>query len=103
MKDRNRVITVRAASPAAGELIAECEGQRLGSLTYSRRDGSTLVIEHVFVVPEARGGRVGRVLVDAAVALAHAEDARIVSVCGYARMVLRRTPSAGAVRPGGPI
>lgn len=91
MSDEQRVITVRELSPDAGELVAECEGQRVGSLTYSGRDG-TLVIEYVFVVPEERGGRVGRVLIDAAVTRARRDDMAIVATCGYARMVLRRRP-----------
>ena len=100
MDGPSTAITVREASSAAGELVAECEGQRVGSLIYSRRDGATLTIEHVFVLPEARGGRVGRVLVEAAVALARREDARVVAVCGYARLVLRRTSTRAAAGGG---
>ena len=84
------VISIRESSPSDGEFVAARDGRQVGRLTYSRRDPSTLVIEYVFVVPEARGGIVGRALVDAAAAFARAHALRVASSCGYSRMGLRR-------------
>lgn len=95
MTGMDEPIVVRHRSTRdAGEFVAESGGRRVGSLRYSRKADAAIVIDHVFVVPEARGGRVARTLVDAAVALARHEQAHIIPVCRYARVVLRRNALA---------
>ncbi|BAI75855.1 hypothetical protein AZL_d00290 (plasmid) [Azospirillum sp. B510] len=55
-----------------------------------RRDGRTLVISHVEAPPALRGtGAAGR-LMEGVVALARAEGLRIVPLCGYAALWIRR-------------
>ena len=79
------------AADRRGEFVAESDGHQIGSLLYSRRAHSAITIERVFVVPEARGGSVARTLVEAAVALARYENASIIPLCRYARVLLRRS------------
>lgn len=76
-----------------GQFIAENEGRTMGYVDYSRPQSDLLILEHTEVSAEARGTGVGRALVDATVAWARREGARIVPRCPYARRVFDRDAS----------
>jgi predicted GNAT family acetyltransferase len=76
-----------------GGFVAEREGRTLGEMDYSRPQADLMIIEHTEVSGEARGMGVGRMLVDAAVAWARREHARIMPLCPYARSVFAKDAS----------
>ena len=76
-----------------GGFVAERDGRTLGEMDYSRPQADLMIIEHTEVSGEARGTGVGRMLVDAAVAWARREHARIMPLCPYARSVFARDAS----------
>ena len=80
-----------------GAFVAERDGRTLGELDYSRPSAELMILEHTEVSPEARGTGVGRLLVDAAVAWARREHARLVPLCPYARAVFARDATIGDV------
>jgi predicted GNAT family acetyltransferase len=76
-----------------GGFVAERDGRTLGEMDYSRPQADLMIIEHTEVSGEARGAGVGRLLVDAAVAWARREHARIMPLCPYARSVFAKDAS----------
>jgi hypothetical protein len=76
-----------------GGFVAERAGRTLGEMDYSRPQPDLMIIEHTAVAAEARGMGVGRLLVDAAVAWARREHARIMPLCPYARSVFAKDAS----------
>lgn len=76
-----------------GGFVAERDGRTLGEMDYSRPQSDLMIIEHTEVSAEARGLGVGRLLVDAAVAWARKEHARIMPLCPYARSVFAKDAS----------
>ena len=76
-----------------GGFVAERNGVTLGEMDYSRPQADLMIIEHTQVSAEARGTGVGRMLVDAAVAWARREGARIMPLCPYARSVFAKDAS----------
>jgi predicted GNAT family acetyltransferase len=92
-------ITVRhRAARDAGEFVADSDRNQVGNLLYSRAHDRTILIECIFVVPEARGRCVARRLVDAAAALARRDRARVIPLCRYASVVLRQNSNRNCVR-----
>ncbi|MDP3546516.1 MAG: GNAT family N-acetyltransferase [Phreatobacter sp.] len=73
---------------AAGRFVLDVAGRQ--AFAIYRRDGDTLVIDHVEAEPALRGtGAAGR-LMEKVVSIAEAETRRIVPRCGYAASWLRR-------------
>jgi hypothetical protein len=67
--------------------IGEDESNALAKITFIYKDDN-LVIEHTIVSDALKGQGVARKLVDAVVALAKAENMKIIPVCDYAKKVL---------------
>jgi uncharacterized protein len=78
------------------EFVLRLDGERAGSLEYTRPDVGLLRIEYVEVAPEVRGTGLARRLVEQAMAFAADHDLRVVPVCGYARAVISRDPALSA-------
>lgn len=70
----------RAYDAPNGAFLATDELDAVGCIAVTRLDASTALVLRLFVRPTARGGGVGRKLVDAAIAF--------LRDCGYARVVL---------------
>jgi predicted GNAT family acetyltransferase len=79
------------------EFVLRVNGERLGSLEFTRPGAGVLRIEYVEVSPELRGSGMGRQLVEAAVAWAKETEMKIVPICSYARLVMQRDPAMSAV------
>ena len=71
-----------------GGFRIEHEGRRVAELTY-HRSGPDIVVTHTWVDPGRRGQGDAKRLVDAVVAYARAENARIVPLCSYVAKVTR--------------
>ena len=71
-----------------GGFFIEHEGRRVAELTY-HRSGPDIVVTHTWVDPGRRGQGDAKRLVDAVVAYARAEKARIVTLCSYVAKVTR--------------
>jgi predicted GNAT family acetyltransferase len=67
------------------------EGQRLAELTYTVA-GTRVIIDHTDVDDALRGTGTGRLLVEAAVQWARAENQRLLPLCPFARSVFDKTP-----------
>jgi predicted GNAT family acetyltransferase len=67
------------------------EGQRLAELTYTVA-GTRVIIDHTDVDDALRGTGTGRLLVEAAVQWARAENQRLLPLCHFARSVFDKTP-----------
>jgi predicted GNAT family acetyltransferase len=67
------------------------EGQRLAELTYTVA-GTRIIIDHTDVDDALRGTGTGRLLVEAAVQWARAENQRLLPLCPFARSVFDKTP-----------
>jgi predicted GNAT family acetyltransferase len=74
-----------------GMFFIEREGRRVGELTY-RMLGDTAVVDHTWVDPSLRGGRLAPRLVDAVVGWAREGNRKISPACSYVRMVMDRSP-----------
>jgi predicted GNAT family acetyltransferase len=75
------------------EFVLRMDGERCGSLEYTRPGVGVLRIEYVEVAPELRGIGLGRQLVEKAVAFAREAQLRVVPICSYARAVIARDPA----------
>lgn len=94
----NPTVTVtRDDGGGTQEFVLYVDGERLGSLDYTRPESGVMRIEYVEVAPELRGSGLGRQLVQAAVDWARDSDLKIVPICGYARAVISRDPSMSAL------
>ena len=74
-----------------GTFFVEREGRRVAELTY-RMMGATAVVDHTWVDPNLRGGKLAPRLVDAVVDWARRESRTISPACSYVRMVMDRKP-----------
>ena len=74
-----------------GIFFVEREGRRVAELTY-RMNGDTAVVDHTWVDPKLRGGRLAPNLVAAVVDWARREKRKISPACSYVRMVMDRAP-----------
>ena len=92
-----KVTVTRAEVGGTQEFVLHVDGERLGSLDYTRPEAGVMRIEYVEVAPELRGSGLGRQLVQAAVEWARAENMKIVPICGYARAVICRDPQMSAL------
>jgi predicted GNAT family acetyltransferase len=72
------------------------EGKRLAELTYTVA-GTRIIIDHTDVDDALRGTGTGRLLVEAAVQWARAENQRLMPLCPFARSVFDKTPEYGDV------
>ena len=91
------IAVTREEGSGAQEFILRVDGERLGSLDYTRPEAGVMRIEYVEVAPELRGSGLGRQLVQAAVDWAREGDLKIVPICGYARAVIARDPAMSAL------
>ena len=77
--------------PRHGAFFVEREGRRIAELTY-RMLGDTAVVDHTWVEPRLRGGKLAPALVEAVVDWARRENRKISPACSYVRMVMDRHP-----------
>lgn len=78
---------------STGAFFVEREGRRVAELTY-RMMGETAVVDHTWVDPTLRGGKLAPKLLEAAVEWARRKKHRISPACSYVRMVMDRYPDA---------
>jgi len=78
------------------EFVLRLDGERFGSLEFTRPQAGLMRIEYVEVAPELRGTGLGRQLVEKAVAFATDAELRVVPICSYARAVIQRDPVLSA-------
>jgi len=76
-----------------GMFYVERDGRRVAELTY-RMLGDTAVVDHTWVDPKLRGGKLAPSLVAAVVDWARGESRKISPACSYVRMVMDRHPEA---------
>jgi hypothetical protein len=74
-----------------GAFFIERDGRRLAEMTYTVA-GSRVIIDHTQVDDALRGTGAGRRLVEAAVAWARRENARLLPLCPFARSVFDKAP-----------
>jgi predicted GNAT family acetyltransferase len=74
-----------------GTFFIQREGRRVAELTYRMAD-DTAVVDHTWVDPSLRGGRLAPNLVAAVVDWARKEKRKISPACSYVRMVMDRHP-----------
>jgi predicted GNAT family acetyltransferase len=67
------------------------DGRRLAELTYTVA-GTRVIIDHTSVDDALRGKGAGRVLLEAAVQWARADNVRLMPLCPFARSVFDKTP-----------
>jgi predicted GNAT family acetyltransferase len=72
------------------------DGKRLAEMTYTVA-GTRIIIDHTDVDDALRGTGTGRLLVEAAVQWARAENQRLMPLCPFARSVFDKTPEFGDV------
>ena len=92
MGEHTEVIVTREDAAGVQEFVLRIDGERLGSLDFTRPEAGVLRIEYVEVAPELRGSGLGRQLVQAAADWAQESGLKIVPICGYARAVIARDP-----------
>jgi predicted GNAT family acetyltransferase len=85
--------SIRHEDGKTGTFFVEREGRRVAELTY-RMTGDTAVVDHTWVDPNLRGGKLAPKLVEAVVEWARKEKRRISPACSYVRMVMDRYPDA---------
>jgi len=76
-----------------GMFYVERDGRRVAELTY-RMLGDTAVVDHTWVDPKLRGGKLAPGLVAAVVDWARGGSRKISPACSYVRMVMDRHPEA---------
>lgn len=67
-----------------GSFFIELQGRRIAELTYGRRSGSLVNIDHTEVDASLRGQGVARKLLDAAVRWARETHTQFTATCSYA-------------------
>jgi hypothetical protein len=67
------------------------DGKRIAELTYTVA-GTRVILDHTDVDDVLRGTGTGRLLVEAAVQWARAENQRLLPLCPFARSVFDKTP-----------
>ena len=87
--DRNVTVT-REELNGVHEFVLRLDGERYGSLEFSRPEVGLMRIDYVEVSPELRGRGFGKTLVDTAVAWARETQLKIRPICSYARTVMNR-------------
>ena len=97
MEPNAKVTVTREEADGIQEFVLRVDGQRLGSLDFTRPDAGVMRIEYVEVAPELRGTGLGRQLVQAAVDWARQGDLKVVPICGYARAVMTRDSAMSAL------
>lgn len=94
--DSKKVTVDREELNGVHEFVLRIDGERFGSLEFTRPEVGVLRIEYVEVAPELRGSGLGRQLVSAAVDWAKDSQMKIVPICSYARAVIMRDPAMSA-------
>ena len=77
--------------PERGVFTARSGGMTLGTLTYAWIGEASISIDHVVVIPQARGGRIARSLVEGVLEWARGQHVAVIPVCRYAQVVIRRS------------
>ena len=84
-------------SPRDGVFFIRRGGRRVAELTY-RMLGEAALVDHTWVDPALRGGKLAPMLVAAVVEWARRENRKISPACSYVRAVMDRTPAYADVR-----
>jgi predicted GNAT family acetyltransferase len=74
-----------------GRYWAEVPGGS-AELTYKNRKDNVIVIDHTYVPPKSRGGKIAERLVERAVSDARERGLRIVPKCPYVAALFKRRP-----------
>ncbi|MBT8472695.1 MAG: N-acetyltransferase [Marinicaulis sp.] len=67
-------------------------------LTYRNRGDGVIVIDHTFVPPEARGGKIAQKLVERAAEDARKSGLKIVPQCPYVNLLFKRRADLNELR-----
>ena len=76
-----------------GAFLAHSEGKQAGEITYTWTGETMFIIDHTDVDEAFQGERVGRRLLDAAVAFAREKNIKILPLCPYAKSVFDKDSS----------
>lgn len=77
-------------SATKGSFYVELDGQREGSLFYTKAGPGRLIVDHTEVSDKLRGKNVGKQLVAAVVAHARRNNLKIIPLCPFTRSVFER-------------
>lgn len=74
-----------------GAFFIEENGKRIAEMTYVWSGEKRFIIDHTEVDPSQEGKGIARLLVNAGIDFARANQYKILPVCPYAKKVLERT------------
>lgn len=85
-------------SKRGGAFFMVEDQQRIAEITYQWRDEQTIIADHTWVDDALRGQGVARQMLDVLVAFAREKKLKIVPVCSYVDVMLRRDKSLSDVK-----
>ncbi len=77
---------------------ANCDGRRVGEITFVRAGGNNLIIDHTAVDEEYRNAEIGLGLVTRVVDMARAQHRKVLALCPFALAMFNRHPEFDDVR-----
>ncbi len=77
---------------------AQCDGRRIGEITFVHTGGDKMIIDHTEVAESYRGAHVGLGLVAAAVDMARNQHRKVITLCPFAAAMFNRHPEFADVR-----
>lgn len=66
------------------------DGIQVGEMTYFWENPKTMAIDHTGVAPAARGGGVGRAMVEKAIDYCRENEYKIIPICPFVRTYFQR-------------
>jgi hypothetical protein len=75
-----------------GSFMARANDRHAGTMTYSRLNDDTVIVDHTIVDDAFRGTGVGRALVAHLVEWARANHQSVIPLCPFTKAVLERKP-----------